>query len=341
MKIEDQLNEDRNESEYWLAKEVKPYILEFLQKEFPDSLIIQEFDKVDFFVLDENLPVEIQSTYDRERGKYKSSDISRFEDVIRRQIEQNIKISGRCWFFFDTKFLIHLQNDVGKGSSINLDWLYQLWKNEKVKIFVISHDGIIREIAKDDWNFLPKISQTCRISTDDDRRIIQKNKALISCRVLKALGFTTKEINDMYKSFESREVKNEYNNFMRYLKREENTDRETLYSDTWYSLYRIELINDILSCQLNVKRSSSIGHLPFNIGLYERNSTTIQANSNQIRIRFADKYDIAQYFPGYIRNKTMWDYLKTRWLTRNEYYGIIEGRYEFSLIKNQNLLGDY
>jgi len=42
---EDEIKENNNE--YWYPDDVYPYILEFLKKEFPGSLIIREFNKID------------------------------------------------------------------------------------------------------------------------------------------------------------------------------------------------------------------------------------------------------------------------------------------------------
>lgn len=203
------------------------------------------------------------------------------------------------------------------------------------------YNGIIKEMIKKDWNFLPKYSQTCRLGSENDNRTLQKNKAIISCKIFKSLGFTTQEINFMYESFEIREGKKTLDTFMGYLRREKSTDRERLYADIWKSIHRIDLINDILNCQLNDKLSKHFASLSINIGLFERNSTTVYHNSDLVRFRFVDKYDIAKHFPAYMRNKITWDYFKTQWLTRKEFVGIITGRYEFSLIRNQSLLIDY
>lgn len=107
-----EINKEIDNNNYWLAEDVTPYIMKFLIKKFPECIIIREFDKIDIIVLNINLPVEIQSTiFDKKRN---SIFISRIEDLIRRQIEINIKIYGRCWLFLDENFIKYLNNDTSK-----------------------------------------------------------------------------------------------------------------------------------------------------------------------------------------------------------------------------------
>ena len=322
-----------NEDEHWLAKEVTSYIIKYLSEIFHGSIILREFgkQKTDIMVLDENLPVEIQTNL--------RNNISGVEDSIRRQVELNIKVYGRCWIFLDEKFLSYLNNITNKTISINLDWLYQLWKSEKVRIFTVTYNGIIKEMIKEDWKFLPKLSQTCKISSEEDNRILQKNKAIIFYNVVNTLGFTTDEITNIYNSFKSRKTKNR--EFAQYLRRDGSTMREVLYSDVYYSISSINDLNKCMCCM--IERENIRNHnLMYNgsvLGLLENSNT--QTKSLQLRIRFSDKYNVAKYFPGYIKNKEMWDYLKTRWLNRDEFYGILTGIYHYSLIKKQKTMLDY
>jgi len=336
-KTENFIEENKDENDkYWLAEEVTQYVMDFLIKKFPESIIVRETNgKVDIMILDENLPVEIQSTIITKNCVH----VSNFEDSTRRQLEQNVSISERCWLFCDEKFIKHLNNSTNRNISINLDWLYQLWKSEKIKIFTITYKGIIREIIEEDWKFLPKISSDCKISIDDDYKILQKNRSKILFNVLKELHFTTKEINDMYKDYESRIDKKE-SNFGRYLIRNDNTERELLYSKIIASSYLINVLNTALNGNIeHEKMDRHIVQHGSTLGLFERN--VINTNSSNFRVKFYDKYDIAKYFPGYLRNKEMWDYLKTRWLGRNEFYGIVTGSFQYKLIKNQSTMTDY
>ncbi len=332
-----------SKDKYWYAKEVTQHIIKFLQKIFPQSIIVREFDKIDIIVLDENLPVELQATsLTKNLNKnYVNVRMSTFEDNIRRQIEQNIETSGRCWFFFDEKLLRYLNDSSIKKISINLDWLYQLWKVEKVRIFTITYNGTIKEMTKEDWKFLPKMSQTCKLSVDNDYRMLQKNKVKIFYNTLKSLKFTTEEITNMYNSFTTKDDRKKYySKFENYLNRSGSTKREILYADVIGSTHHIVKLNKALHG--NIEDENIDRHLVQHgtiLGLFEKND--IHTNSVQLRIRFSDKYNVAKYFPGYIKNKEMWDYLKTRWLDRSEFYGIVTGTYQYTLIKKQSTIADY
>lgn len=48
---------------YWKVEEVRKHIIEYLKKEFPESIIMREFNNVDIMVFGPNVPVEIQRTY--------------------------------------------------------------------------------------------------------------------------------------------------------------------------------------------------------------------------------------------------------------------------------------
>jgi len=316
---------------YWIAEEIISYIIEYLKKIFPGSIIVREFNDVDIMVLNENLPVELQAGHENIIKSYVR--VAAFEDHIRRQIEQNIEISGRMWFFFDEMFLRNLNNSSSKLISTNLRWLYELWLCEKIKIFTITHNGIIREMVKEDWNFLSKICH------EDEYISLQKNIPIMIRNVLRASDFTTKEINNMYNLFLTRNNEKD-KGFQQYLRRKNSTEREVLYSNILYSIKSINVLNDCMYC--NTKDENIRGELINNgtiLGLFERND--VKSGSQLLRIRFSDKYDIAKYFPGYITNMKMWNYLKTRWLKRNEFYGIIRGEYHYSLIKKQSTMTDY
>lgn len=51
--------ENINEDRYWTVEEIRPYIIEYLKKRFPDSVIEREFDDVDLMIHGPNIPVEI------------------------------------------------------------------------------------------------------------------------------------------------------------------------------------------------------------------------------------------------------------------------------------------
>ncbi len=80
---------------FWrYVEKVMPFIKNYLRTKFPNSLILHEFNRIDIIVLDEEIPIEIQTT--RYISELHNAD---FEDRIRRQIEDNIENYGKCWFF--------------------------------------------------------------------------------------------------------------------------------------------------------------------------------------------------------------------------------------------------
>lgn len=317
---------------FWrYSEDITPFVFEFLKKEFPGKLIIHEFDNVDIMILNENLPVEIQST----RFNGKSIMMSDFEDSIRRQVDTNIKIYGRCWLFFDLSLLVHMQNGLHRTSCINMDWLYQYMKEDIIRIFTITHDGIIKETCNKDFSFLPKMSTTCKRSEDEDFRILQKNRANIASNILIGHGFTTEEINDMYETYRIiNKCEDKKHDFVAWLKREGCTDRELGYHNIFKALYVLEKINKILDCEFSHKNNETYSvFFSIKIGLLERDKNK--------RIRFVDKYNIAQYFPGYIRNKELWDYLEKHNVDQKTFYAIIRRETDFLWWKkNQTDIAD-
>ncbi len=111
---------------------------------FQKKLIIRELNQIDLSIPEENLPIEIQSTLSMSTEK---SWIlySQWEQKIRSQIEQNIVGYDKCWFFFDSELLRAMKN-AGKMMSINMDWFRKFMKEEKLKVFTISHDGIKNDV---------------------------------------------------------------------------------------------------------------------------------------------------------------------------------------------------
>lgn len=67
------------------------------------------------------------------------------------------------------------------------------------------------------------------------------------------------------------------------------------------------------------------------LGIFYQNN--FDGHNKHARIQFVDKFNIAQYFPGYLKNKEMWDYCKSkqRIFTISELNGIIEGRALFKI----------
>lgn len=150
---------------------VRPYIKKCLKDIFPDKLIIRELNQIDLTILEENLPIEIQSTIVNTNGMH----YAQWEKNIRTQIEQNIISYDRCWFFFDSGLLKGMIN-AGKNMSINMDWFRKFIKEEKLRVFTISYNGTIEEKGYKDFDFLSNVSQTCAIAAETDDMVLNKLK---------------------------------------------------------------------------------------------------------------------------------------------------------------------
>jgi hypothetical protein len=259
---------------FWSHTEiVREKIWDFLQNTFPDSLVFPELLRADFVIVPDNIPIEIQSTVVSTKH---SMAHSVFEHLIERQIKQNIDYFGTCWFFFDSEYLRYLQTELTTGSRINLDWLRQLMKENKLRTFTISHDGIIIELNYKSFDFLSTTSRTCKNGEDNDFRILDRNKFKITKNVLKGYGFTQDIINS---------------SINRHLKR--------LKSIIGTSLYQI---NGYLDHEKNRKPGMQRSE---QLGIFEITDEGFGV--------FVDKFEIAEYFPGYIRNKNYWDEEKFNW----------------------------
>lgn len=320
---------------YWTVEEIRPYIMEHLKKTFPDSIIMREFDQVDIMVLGQNIPVEIQRTYvhDKVRGSH-IPHIDSFENAIRKQIEQNIKMYEQCWFFFDSKFLDYLQNNLTRHTSLNMDWLYQFWKDAKLRLFTITIKGDIRELEDKDFDFIREFSHTCSMSEDEEHRIMARNKSKIAYNVMKKYGFTTDEINSWYDEYESNDTKVKGITFRSWLR--EKGDRKKKFSAILGSIGGILSINEMLKC--NLKKSYAISDSSI-IGIIEGNDNNVWSKY----IRCIDSYNILEYFPGYFEKKELWDYWKVHTVEHRVFVTVIRGEYPNYLEdrKKQNNMFDY
>jgi hypothetical protein len=306
---------------FWhIADVVHPYISKFLKKEFPNSVIIREFNKIDHIVLKENLPVEVQSTSAHNyNGKQKLAHSS-FEQKIEGQLRQKIDKYGKGIFIFDSEYLRYLQTDITSASRIRWDWFYHHMKEGILRVFVIRYDGIVREVFLKDFEFISKISQTCPISRESDERILERNKLVIMNNVLEWYKFTTDEFNKMYDAFKL----SGSDDFDAWLNRDGHTDRETLYYYINRAMTTLKDINNVLACRIDINKKSYIrtyAHYMKILGLIDFKSVGTAAD---MRI-FADYPKIAEYFPGYIINKGLWDGLKNRYIRYNTFCGVATG----------------
>jgi len=322
----------------WKVTFIRPFIIKFLKDRHPDSLISREINKIDITVFDYNkniqIPVEIQKVPISEKRFHHTS----FEQLMRKQIEDLIENYKKCWLFIDAEYLRFLQyGNIGKNISINMIWLIKLMKKDKLKVFAIKYDGIVKELTTKDFDFLKGVSQICPIGYENDERILNRNKLEIYHNIMKGYNFTQDEITQFENEFDNRI--DESINSSEYFMKSDNK-KCILYGYILDALGRLSNINNNLDCKSNknIRILSSV-----TLGLFYQNEFSGQ--SNHASIQFIDKFNIAQYFPGYLRNKEMWNYCKTkqRVLTMNEFRGIIEGREHcLKLIKQQSKsLADY
>lgn len=304
---------------------VENYIFEYISKEFPNGLIIPEFCLIDYFVLEKDLPVEIQSTLLKPTLTPAHAN---FEKVIRQQLEQNIKTYNRCWFFFDSEYLRYLQNEIEKNISINFDWFYKLMKDEKLKVFTCSFDGKIEERNVKEFEFIRKFSSTCSLEDNRDERILQRNKSKIMYNLLKDMNIKSEDIirlrNKLLQIRREKNLKGTFWQFSSYI--EDDSER------TICNIYRmlggeLEIVNRALDCKVedNISRQEQMIIWYFDVlGL------TYQIGGGQQKTlrRFVDKDNVSRYFPGYIRNKDKWNYLKESKmnLTKRQLDAIVRGK---------------
>lgn len=309
-----------NTYKFWhIADVVHPYISKFLKKEFPNSVIIREFNKIDHAVLKENIPVEVQSTPAYTYGR-PGINHSQFEQKIESQLRQKIDKYGKGIFFFDSEYLRYLQTDITSASRIRWDWFYRHIKEGTLRVFIIKYDGTIREVFLKDFEFISKISQTCQVRRESDERILERNKLKIMNSVLEWQKFTTDEFNNMYDTFKL----SGFTDFDAWLNRSDHTEREILYYYTNRSMTTLKDINNVLACRVDINKKSYIrtySHYMKILGLTDIKSIGTAAD---MRI-FVDYPKIAEYFPGYIINKELWDGLKSKYIRYNTFCSIATG----------------
>ncbi len=297
-------------NEYWYPEDVRPYIIEYLKKLFPDSIIRQESNMTDIVVLTRtrSIPIEIQRVYNCGN----SISVSGFEDNIRRQIEQNVEISDQCWLFLDDKFIKYLKNISNTMISFNMKWLYEYYNENRVKLFSIDHNGLIKELGNEELNILTKFHITR----------LDKNRYNIEYNLLKWKCFTTEEINNIYSSFKKNDIG--YASLHNWLLRNDSSNREKEYGHICHSLGQLYNINDILNCSIpgddsTRKRIANCRR----IGLFNM----INGQKSGSTTYFTDDAKISGYFDGYENNKELWDYIRYHPVDNRTLYNIVTGDY--------------
>lgn len=322
----------------WTVKLITPLITKFLKGLYPDSLAVRGL--TDIVIFSKNpydiIPVEIQKTPISSRDK--NFNHTQFEKEIRKQLEDNVTNYEKCWQFFDSEYLRYLQyGNIPKNTSINLTWLVKLMRENTLRVFTIKYNGEVRELTTKDFDFLKDISQTCILSCDSDERILNRNKLKIKQNVLFGYNFTQEEISQFEGNFDNRNDESIKSSI--YFTKSINKKCK-LYGNVLNAIGNLSSINNVLSCKVNEKLHT---HYGVTLGLFYQNE--FDGRNDYARIQFIDKFNITQYFPGYMRNKEMWDYCKAKQciFTTDEFRGIVEGREHcLKLIKQQSKsLADY
>jgi len=281
----------------WSVKLIRPLITKFLKEKYPDSLILSEINKIDIMLFDNKsddiIPIEIQKTPIDHRNN-SCFRHAQFEDMIRRQLEDNIENYDKCWFFFDAEYLRYLQSEtVGKNTTINMTWLVKLIKDNTLKAFAIRYDGITKELTTKDFDFLKKTSNTCTIGYDNDERILNRNKLKIFRDVLNGYKFNQDEIykfeNEFNISGERRNI-----NFLK-----NDNERCKLYGWLLQAITTLKSTNNILD--MNNNDASDRRYATY-LGIFEIVGNHASGRTGN-SMKFVDKFDICKYFPGYKRQE--------------------------------------
>lgn len=283
------------------AKVVLPFVYKFLKTNFPDHLILPELNHIDFVVLEENLPVEVQSTIilGGKNKKKKGLAHSYFEQLIEKQIKQNIERYGQCWFFFDAYYFKYLNSETSNSIRLNLKWFVKYVQDDLLKVFTVSHDGQIKELSYEDLKFLNNLG----ISS------FEGNNIKIISQVLYGHGYTATEIREFRN--EKRQIESK-KAFVTWLREKEHSQRKKTLGYVLQSMSLLNLIDEFFF-RKNVHWNGFNGAASF-LGIvdYQQGLWSLE-----------DRYGIIQYFPGYLENKSFWDDLKHKKYQANEFLNIV------------------
>ena len=283
------------------ANVVLPFVYEFLKTNFPDHLILPELNHIDFVVLEENLPVEVQSTIilGSKKNDKKHLAHSLFEQFIEKQIKQNIERYGKCWFFFDAEKFRYLKSETSNSIRLNFKWFVKYVQDGLLKVFIVSHDGQIKNVSHEELKFLNNLGNSS----------FEGNKIKIISQVLYGYGYTATEI----RKFRNEKKQNESKKaFVTWLREKEHSKRTKTLGYVLQSMSSLNLI-DKFFFRKNVHWNGFNGAASF-LGIvdYQQGLWSLE-----------DKYDIIQYFPGYLENKSFWDGLKHKKFQADDFLNII------------------
>ena len=321
------------------ANIVRPHVKKFLQERYPGTLIVRELNRIDFAIPEMNLPVEIQATIvGHGNSKYAGIHYASWENNIRNQIDRNIVPHGICWFFFDSELLTCMKNAT-RGMDISMDWFRQYMKEDKLKVFTVSHEGVVEEKMYKDFDFLSKVSRTCKIASGTDDMILDKHKMNIFTNVIKGHGFTQDEIDKFEDNYNEYcvtnkikiDCKEEENDRMKVFLLKQNDERAKLYAYISYAVNNLAGINQFLDRKTQKKNYSDNTRLYAKIlGIFDTHGYT-----HKCITRFVDRFDICKYFPGYLRNEKVWSKLRGHGLNNRQLENIAKN------INNGITIDDY
>lgn len=310
------------------VKVVRRYVKDELIKRFPGRLIVRELNQIDYTVPEENLPIEIQATIasiDNREHRKPMIRYSQWEKDIRTQIEQNIIAYNNCWFFFDSELLGAMKCS-SRNTSINLDWFRKFMKEGKLKVFTVSYDGVIEEKEYKDFDFLAEISQTCPVAAETDDIVLNKNKMKIYTSVIKGYGFTQEEIDkfdydhEEYCKISNVEDRDSTKSRIDFLVAQVD-ERPQLYGRILTAIGSLHIINSVLDRKPNRRTSSGKYHAKI-LGIFD----TRGGGRDNILTKFVDRFHVCKYFPGYMRNKGIWNKLNGRNLNWRQFANVITGK---------------
>lgn len=310
------------------ANVVRKYVKDELRKRFPGKLIVKELNQIDYTIPEENLPIEIQATIvtdDHRVSRKPYIKYSYWEEIIRKQIEQNIIAYNNCLFFFDSELLKAMKN-AGRNMSINMDWFRKYMKEEKLKVFTVSYNGIIEEKVYKDFDFLADISQTCSIAAETDDMILNKNKMKIYFNVVKGYGFVQEEIDKFDDDYEKyckvSKIKcvDKIKPMIGFLSVQIDK-RAKIYGYILQAIGTLPDINNLLDRKPS-KRMTESKYSARILGIFD----TYGINRDSGITKFIDRFDVCKYFPGYLRNKETWNKLKGHNLNWRQFENVVTGK---------------
>lgn len=205
--------------------------------------------------------------------------------------------------------------------------MYKLIKEEKLTVCTIDYKGNIKERNLEDFNFISKVSTTCIVGKDNDKRILEKNKYDILIKILDYYNVTQEELDIMglehWKSHEKGQAFREYMTST-------DDNRKKQVGNVFKGMNSLHDVNRLFDGDIIGNHGQTDGKY---IGIFESEGIDGGGKNNKNRIRFVDHPGISQFFPAYLRNKDKWDEFKGKWLIARQLDGIIKGNIDYNWYK--------